>query len=162
MEYLKTLDYILFVVLMVGGIWGAIKGFLDELTSKTGLVMGFILALMFTHSFSVVFSERLGFPNWFAAFSAYFIIFVAGYLLMRLIGSVLSSIVETANITVIDNILGFFLGLIEAFLVISAVEFILGYQNLFNLQPIFEESLFSSKLFLPFAQKAVSLIKSVI
>ena len=159
MEYLKTLDYILFVVLMVGGIWGAIKGFLDELTSKTGLVMGFILALMFTHSFSVVFRDRLGFPNWFAA---YFIIFVVGYLLMRLIGSVLSSIVETANITVIDNILGFFLGLIEAFLVISAVEFILGYQNLFNLQPIFEESLFSSKLFLPFAQKAVSLIKSVI
>ena len=162
MQYLKTLDYILFVVLMIGGIWGAIKGFLDELSSKTGLVMGFILALMFTYSLSSVFRERLGFPQWFSAFVSYFLIFVVGYLFMKLLGSVLSTIVEQANISVVDNILGFFLGLIEAFFMIAAIEFILGYQNLFNLQPVFEESLFSSKLVLPFANAAVSLIKSVI
>ena len=162
MQYLKTLDYILFVILMVGGIWGAIKGFLDELSSKFGLILGFMLALMFTHSLSPVFQNKLGFPMWFAAFSAYFIIFIAGYLLVRIIGSVLFNIVDTANISVVDNILGFFLGLIEAFCLIAAFEFILGYQNLFNLQPVFEESLFSSKLILPFANACVSLIKSVI
>lgn len=162
MQYLKTLDYILFVILMVGGIWGAIKGFLDELSSKFGLILGFILALMFTHSLSPVFNQRLGFPLWFSAFLAYFVIFIVGYLLMKLTGSILMTIVDTANISVVDNIFGFFLGLIEAFCMIAAFEFILGYQNLFNLQPVFEESLFSSKLVLPFANACVSLIKSVI
>ena len=161
-QYLKTLDYILFVILMVGGIWGAIKGFLDELSSKFGLILGFMLALMFTHSLAPVFQSKLGLPMWFAAFFAYFIIFIVGYLLVRIIGSVLFNIVDTANISVIDNILGFFLGLIEAFCLIAAFEFILGYQNLFNLKPIFEESLFSSKLILPFADACVNLIKSAI
>jgi uncharacterized membrane protein required for colicin V production len=162
MQYLKTLDYILFVILMVGGIWGAIKGFLDELSSKFGLVLGFMLALMFTHALAPVFQNKLGFPLWFAAFSSYFIIFIVGYLFVRIIGSVLFNIVDTANISVLDNILGFFLGLVEAFIMIAAFEYILGYQNLFNLQPVFEESLFSSKLILPFANACVSLIKSVI
>ena len=162
MQYLKTLDYILFVILMVGGIWGAIKGFLDELSSKFGLVLGFMLALMFTHALAPVFQNKLGLPLWFAAFSAYFIIFIVGYLFVRIIGSVLFNIVDTANISVLDNILGFFLGLVEAFIMIAAFEYILGYQNLFNLQPVFEESLFSSKLILPFANACVSLIKSVI
>ena len=99
---------------------------------------------------------------WFAAFTAYFIIFIAGYLLVRIIGSVLFNIVDTANISVIDNILGFFLGLVEAFCMIAAFEYILGYQNLFNLQPVFQESLFSSKLILPFAEACVNLLKSAI
>lgn len=162
MQYLKTLDYILFILLMVGGIWGAIKGFLDELSSKFGLVLGFIIALMFTHNLSPVFQNKLGFPLWFSAFASYFLIFIFGYLFTRIIGSVLFNIVDSANLSVVDNILGFFLGLIEAFCLIAAFEFILGYQNLFNLKPVFEESLFSSKLILPFADACVSAIKNVI
>ncbi len=162
MQYLKTLDYILFILLMVGGIWGAIKGFLDELSSKFGLVLGFMLALMFTRSLMPVFQNRLGFPLWFSAFISYFLIFMFGYLFVRILGSVLFKIVDTANITVLDNILGFFLGLVETFCLIAAFEFILGYQNLFNLKPVFEASLFSSKLVLPFANACVSAIKSVI
>ncbi len=162
MQYLKTLDYILFIILMVGGIWGAIKGFLDELSSKFGLVLGFVLALMFTQSLSSVFRNKLGFPLWFSAFMSYFLIFISGYILMRVIGSMLFRIVDTANMSVVDNILGFFLGLVETFCLIAAFEFILGYQNLFNLKPVFEESLFSSKLVLPFANACVSAIKSVI
>jgi len=162
MQYLKTLDYILFVLLMIGGVWGAIKGFLDELSSKFGLVLGFMLALMFTHLLSPVFQDKLHLPAWFSAFLAYFAIFIVGYLLTRLIGSVLYNIVDTANITVLDNIMGFFLGLVEAFCLIAAFEYILGYQNLFNLQHIFEESLFSSKLILPFANACASAIKSAV
>lgn len=150
MHYLKTLDYILFILLMVGGIWGAIKGFLDELSSKFGLVFGFLMALMFTNALRPVFQDRLGFPTWFAAFLVYFLIFIVGYLLVRLLGSILTRIIDTANISVIDNILGFFLGLVEAFCLIAAFEFILGYQNLFNLENVFKESLFSSKLINPF------------
>ena len=162
MKYLTTLDYILFIIFMIGGIWGAIKGFLDEISSKFGYVLGFILALMYTHLLSPVFVDNLGFPLWFASFTAYFIIFVAGYLIMKGFGAILSNIVDTANLSVVDNLLGFFLGLLEAFFLFAAFEYILGYQNLFNLKPVFEESLFSSKLILPFANACVSAIKNVI
>ena len=119
MKYLTVLDYVLFVLFMIGGIWGAIKGFLDELSTKFGFVLGFILALMYTHLLSPVFVEQLGFPLWFASFLAYFAIFVVGYLLMKAFGGILGKIVDTANLTVVDNLLGFFLGLAEAFLQIG-------------------------------------------
>ena len=36
MKYLTVLDYILFVIFMIGGIWGAIKGFMDETGYRFG------------------------------------------------------------------------------------------------------------------------------
>ncbi len=162
MPYLKTLDYILFVLLMVGGIWGAIKGFLDEVSSKFGYVLGFILALMYTHSLSPILIEHLGLPDWIAALMAYFVIFVAGYIVMKLFGSVLTNIVDTANLTVVDKLLGFFLGLVEAFFLIAAFEDILRYQDLFNLSTVFEESFFSSRLIIPFSDYFMSTVKSIV
>lgn len=162
MRYLTVLDYVLFVLFMIGGIWGAIKGFVEELSTKAGFVAGFILALMFTHLLSPVFSDNLGFPDWVASFLAYFIIFVTGYLLMRIFGAIMSNIVESANLEAVDKFLGFFLGLIEAFLMFAIAEYMLGMQNLFNMKPIFEESLFSNRLILPFANWCVSLFKSAV
>lgn len=162
MEYLKTIDYILFVIFMVGGIWGAIKGFIDEIATKFGYVFGLVSALMFTHLLSPVFSEKFDFPLWFSAFISYFIIFVISYLIIKLFGSIMSNIVDTANLTVVDNLLGFFLGLIEAFCLFAVFEYMLSMQNLFNLEQIFNESLFSSKLILPFARFCADKIRAFI
>ena len=117
---------------------------------------------MYTHLLSPVFVNNLGFPLWFASFTSYFLIFITGYLIMKGFGSILSHIVDTANLSVVDNLLGFFLGLLEAFFLFAAFEFILGYQNLFNLKQLFDESLFSRKLIQPFAELCVSTIKNII
>ncbi|MBQ5365468.1 MAG: hypothetical protein IIU49_05310 [Spirochaetales bacterium] len=80
---------------------------------------------------------------------------------MRGFGAILSNIIDTANLSVVDNLLGFFLGLLEAFCLFAAFEYILGYQNLFNLKKLFDESLFSRKLIQPFAEFCVSTIKNI-
>ena len=147
---------------MVGGIWGAIKGFLDEVSTKFGYVLGFLLAIMFTHRLSAFFQFQAGFPAWFAAFMSYFFIFVIGYLMMKGLGKILSNIIDSAKLTVVDNVLGFVLGLLEAFFLMAAFEFILGFQNIFNLQKYFDKSLFSSKLILPFARLLTSSISSFV
>ena len=162
MKYITGLDYIIFVLFMVGGIWGAIKGFMDELSTKFGFVMGFLFALMFTHLLAPFFQNKAGFPAWFAAFIAYFLFFMVGFLFMKALGRILSGIGESAHLSVVDNILGFFLGLIEMFVIMSALEYILGYQNLFNLQHYFDESLFSSKLLMPFARLCTSWFSNVV
>ena len=162
MEYIKALDYVIFVLFIIGGIWGAIKGFIEEVSTKLGYILGFLFAMMFTHTLCGFFRDKAGFPAWFAAFIAYFLIFITGYLLMKGIGAILSNIAETAKITVVDNILGFFLGLVEAFIVMAVFEYILGFQNVFNLQHYFDESLFSSKLLLPFARAVASTVSGFV
>ena len=162
MKYITALDYVIFILFVVGGIWGAIKDLLDEVATKFGYVLGFLLALMFTHSVCYFFREKAGFPAWFAAFIAYFLIFITGYLVMKGIGAIINNIVDTANLSVVDNILGFFLGLVEAFIIMAFFEYILGFQNLFNLQKYFDESLFSSKLLIPFANLCSSKVAGIV
>ncbi len=162
MQYLTTLDYILFGLFMIGGIWGAIKGFMEEVSSKFGYIVGFIVALMFTHLLVPVFEDKLGLPLWISAWVSYFLLFMAGYLIMKALGGILSNITETAHLTVVDHLLGFLLGLIEAFVMLAAIEYMMGFQNLFNLQHLFEESLFSSRLIMPFAEACASTIKGMI
>ena len=162
MKAITALDYVIFILFMVGGIWGAIKGFLEEISTKFGYILGFILALMFTHKLSAFFQNKAEFPAWVAAFTSYFLIFVLGYLFMKGFGKILSNIVDSANLTVVDNVLGFVIGLAEAFLLISAFEYILGFQNLFNLQQYFDASVFSSKLLLPFARAFSSTVSTFV
>ena len=50
MEYIKALDYVIFVLFIIGGIWGAIKGFIEEVSTKLGYILGFLFAMMFTHT----------------------------------------------------------------------------------------------------------------
>ncbi len=160
MEYLTTIDYILFVLLMIGGVWGAIKGAIDELARKFGYVLGFVVAFMFTASLAPVFVEKLSFPYWFAAFISYFLIFMVGYSVMTAIGTALSGICEESSLDFVDHLLGFALGLIEAILLVALAEYLLDYQNLFNLKSVFEQSFLSNRIILPFGTWFVELFNS--
>jgi len=161
-EYLKTIDYIIFVLMMFGGIWGAIKGFIEEVSSKFGYVLGFILAAMFTKALSNVFMEQFGFPKWFAAFLCYFIIFMSGYSVMKGFGAALNGICETANITVVDNLFGFALGVVESILVIGIVEMLMKYQNLIDFGTMFTDSFFSTRLIVPLVEWFLRLAEGIV
>lgn len=162
MDKLATIDYIIFVLVMIGSIWGAIKGFIEELSSKFGYILGFILAIMFTQMLSEVFVSNFSLPVWFSAFISYVLIFVVGYLMMKAFGSVIKNITDNDAMEVVDRLLGFFLGLLECLLLIGLFEKILVLQNIFNLKPAFEESLFSTKIISPFIDLLLSVIKGFI
>ena len=145
-----VLDYIIMGFALVCSIWAAIKGFIDEISSKFGYVLGFLVALMFTCLLSSLFQKEIGLPKLFASFLSYVILFVTGYILMRLLGMMLTTITETAHLGAVNNVLGFILGLTEAVLVTGMIETVLYHQNTFNLVPYFKKSYFSSEVILPF------------
>lgn len=161
-DYLKTIDYIIFVLLMIGGIWGAIKGFIEEISSKFGYVLGFLLAAMFTKALSNVLVQQMSFPAWFASFLSYFVIFMAGYSVMKGIGTALGGICESANIAIIDNLLGFALGVVEGILLIGIAEMLLKYQNLIDLGKTLEESFFSSRLIIPLVDWFKAVVERIV
>ena len=161
MEYLTTIDYVIFILLMIGGLWGAIKGAIDELTRKFGYVLGLLVGFMFTSLLAPVLVENLGFPYWFAAFLSYFVIFMFGYCLMTGLGTALSGISESSSLEFVDHFLGFVVGLLEAVLLIALAEYLLNYQNLFNLKSIFENSFLSNNIILPIGTWFVELFNSI-
>ncbi len=161
-EYLKTIDYVIFVLMMIGGIWGALKGFIDEVSSKFGYVLGFVLAAMFTKALASKFIEQFGLPLWFASFVCYFLIFMVGYSALKGLGTALDGIFESANIAIIDNILGFILGVIESILIIGILEMLMNYQSLIDFGTLFTDSFFSSRLIVPLVNWCLSVAEGVV
>jgi len=146
---LNTVDWIIIVICAIMAIWGAIKGFIEEFAQKSGYIAGVTVALMFTKAIYPTIQDNLHIPGWVSSLISYVGLFIIGFLLVKMIGTMLKKITDTANISFIDNILGFFLGLVEAILIIGVVEALLAYQSLFDLQEAFSQSLISSKVIMP-------------
>ena len=149
MDVLNTVDWIIIVLCAIGAIWGAIKGFIDEFSQKTGYIAGLLAALMFTKAVAPLFSNNFNLPTWVSALIAYVLLFIVGYLLIKMLGTMLKGISDTASISFLDNLLGFFLGLLESVLVIGMLETLLSYQSMFDLSEAFRQSFISSNLIMP-------------
>ncbi len=161
MSALTTFDYILFAFIMIWGIWGAIKGFLEELSQKFGFVTGFIAALMFTAVFAAFFVDRLSAPYWFAAFISYVILFILGYLLIKVIGNVLQGIFKTVNISFLDNLVGFFLGLVEGIIILGLLAIVLKYQSVIDISSYVNTSVIYKNVIEPFTGFVSGFIKGL-
>ena len=149
-DALTVLDYIIIAFVLVWCIWAAIKGFIDEISSKFGWVSGFATALMFTKNLSQqFFIPKTGFPAWFSAFVCYVVLFIVGFYLIKLFGMMLGTITNTAHLGSVDNILGFVLGLVEAVLVVGLIETVLNSQAIIDVSHYIKESYLSSQFILP-------------
>lgn len=158
MSYFNTLDYIIFILVTVGAVWGAIKGLVEELSQKFGYVLGFIVALMFSYALIPVFETNLGWPRWCAAAVSYFIFFMAGYIGMKLLGNIISEICKTANVTAVDHLLGFVLGFFESILIIGLLITLLSHQQLIDLSDKIAGSFMCNRLIMPVFNWLASLV----
>lgn len=159
---MNTLDYIIMGLAVIGGIWGAIKGLIDELSDKFGYVLGLAVAMMFTVLLAPVFEAKLGLPVWLASFLSYVVLFLVGFTVMKIFGKILGNISETAHLGAVDRILGFVLGLLEAVVVIGFAETILSSQHLINVSGPIGKSWVSGKIILPVFNAIRSWIQSLL
>lgn len=150
MSIFNTVDYVIMVLLLLGGIGGAIKGFLEEIAQKFGLVLGLVASLMFTKSLVPIVAGKISAPNWIITGICYVVIFIVGYLVMKLIGSLLQLVFKSDKAGVIDAILGFFLGVFELVLLCGIIISLLQNQTLFNIGQYFKDSYLCSKFITPF------------
>lgn len=159
MSILNTVDYIAIVLLILGGIKGAMKGFLEELAQKFGLVLGLIASLMFTQSAVPFVMDNLTVPLWVATGLSYVVIFILGYLLMKIIGSVLQAIFKNSNLSFIDNLLGFLLGVFEVVLLIGVIIMLIQHQSLINFDQYIDASYLCSNYINPFFNWIAGLVQ---
>jgi membrane protein required for colicin V production len=71
---------------------------------------------------------------------AFLVLFVLTYLLVKLLESLLHGLVERIQIEKLDQALGFFLGLVEGFLLLAVLVFVLRVQPLFEVDQLFAGS----------------------
>lgn len=149
MSTLNVLDYIIIGVLVLGGIRVAIKGIIREIGEKSGYLVGFLCAIMFTKPLSNLLIESFSMPAFICIFISYVVLFIVGYVAMYFLGSILQNFCKSDTVDFVNRLLGFLFGIFEALIICSAVIQLLSYQSLFDFSAQIDSSIFCQRLLLP-------------
>ncbi|QSI05667.1 CvpA family protein [Treponema pedis] len=125
-----------------------IRGFIAEFFSKAAVIVGGLVAVLFYKLFTPIISGLMG-PQALSAVIAFLILFLATYLVIKLIELLLGSLFSNQSLKSLDRALGFFLGLIEGLLLIAVLLMLIHLQPVVNPAKLLDGSIFA-KILSPF------------
>lgn len=158
--YFNSLDIIIFCLTIIGGISGAFQGFAKSFTAKVGILVGIITGLMFTKPVAGLINSNFAISSaLLVSLIAYIITFLIGYWLMLWLGSILSRIMDSLGIGVVDTLLGFVFGVILTFFVCAGIVYLFSFQSLLDLNSITEKSYLYNTLIIPLIPEMINRIK---
>lgn len=136
-------DIVSLIILLILAIRVTFRGFVAEIMSMASVLVGIIIAVIFTHPVSLLLQGYIGESFWNTVI-AFLGLFLISYLIIKLFESSLNSLIEKVQLEKLDQSLGFFLGLIEGFLFVVILVFILRVQPFFEIDKFLENSFSAS------------------
>ena len=145
-------DLVIFAICMISAVVSCIRGFVTEFSHLGGLIAGFLVGIMFTSTLTVRLAEviTVDLPLWVLALMAFVILTLIGYLVISF------------HLGAIDNILGFFWGLLSALFFLSVITYVLSLQTVFDLSRLFSSSVFITRVIEPMLPETISALESVL
>ncbi len=154
--YFNSVDIIVFSLAIIGGIAGTIAGFADSFAHRAGFIVGFFLALMFTKMLAELLLDSFGLAMFFSSLISFVLLFLAGYILMRVIGNLLDTALNVTGLRAVNGLLGFIWGVIEVLVFAAFILYILELQTAFDLSSVLDKSEFVLRLVRPLVPETVS------
>jgi membrane protein required for colicin V production len=142
---MNVLDWILLAVLALVAIRGLSKGFVSELSSVAAPVAGLAAALFLYKWGASVLRARFHL-EFIPEVIAFIVLFLIGFLLVRLVATLIKDGLEAAQLDRVDRGIGFILGLVEGIVVVSLILVIMQVQPLFDAKPLLSGSVFAKSL----------------
>jgi membrane protein required for colicin V production len=118
---MNTLDWIFVAVIALLGIRCAIRGFITELLSTAAVILGLVVSLMAYRQAGELFVKwgLAASPAFLPNILGFLAVFIAAFLVIKLVASLAKSGIEAAELGGLDKALGFLLGLAEGLLLVS-------------------------------------------
>jgi membrane protein required for colicin V production len=136
-------DIVSIIILLIIAIRATFRGFVAEIMSMASIIVGIAIAVIFTHPVSVILQGYIGESFW-NTIIAFLGLFLISYLLIKIFENSLNTLIEKVQLEKLDQALGFFLGLIEGFLLIVILVFLLKAQPVFSVEHLMENSFAAS------------------
>lgn len=127
----SVLDYILFILILIFAFAALIKGFINEIFGKAAWILGILGGVLFYSQVAIYFKEKIA-SSALRNILAFVIIFVAVFLVLKIMGAIISKIFEMKILRSLDRALGLFFGLIEGFAIAGFILFLLSIQPFFD------------------------------
>ena len=116
---MSLFDIIAGLILIVSGLVGFARGATREVTTVIALVLAAIIAVFALRFTGPIARHAIATP-WMANVAAMLVVFVAVYIVLRLIGGALTRGVQQTALSGLDRILGFAIGLVRGLVVVGA------------------------------------------
>jgi len=159
--YFNSIDTIMFALVLIGGIGGAITGFAMSFAKSAGYLAGLFVGLAFCSKLSSAFMKTFGMNAFFASLVSFMLLFGIGYIVLCLLGATLQKVFEVADgLEAINRILGFVWGMILMGAYLGLACYFLRMQSLWNVEPLFGKSQFIIHLIDPLTPGAASWVQS--
>lgn len=152
------LDVVFITVVILAAIRASFRGMVRELMSVAAVFLGIAAAVYLSGMVTNALADQLG-TGPLAQVAAFLGVFLAVYVLVRLTQKLLDSIVERVHLENVDHALGFFVGLAEGLVAITAIIVALQIQPLFDPNPMLGGSVIARWL-VPLLPRAANLVQN--
>jgi membrane protein required for colicin V production len=165
--YLDIFFIVVFVVLTIRVI---VRGFIKEFLDMAAVIVA-VAGAVFLSGFLTLGLDKLFGKNGWNPFISFLVCFLIIYVIIKLLEGALHDLFEKLKLEKLDKALGFFLGLVEGFLVVSVILLVLNWLKgikFLNIASFLNSSLiarFLLPIVIPFAHSLggqTSIIKKVI
>lgn len=141
----NALDVVFGLILLFLTIRGLFKGFVGEIFSVGAVVAGIGTAVFFSAALAGPVERVLHLRGW-GHPVAFLGLFLAVYIVLKLIEKGVKGIVERINLENLDRALGFFLGFAEGVIVVGLLVFLLRFQTFVDMSKPLSESFVAGML----------------
>lgn len=156
---ITVVDIIIFALVLIGAILGALKGFAREASTRFGFIVAIFVALLFTQLVGNLLIDTFTLTPLWSAFIAFLVVFTIAYILMLTLGTLLEKALETIKLGWLDSLLGLVLGVIEMLLSVIFIIYVLDMQQVFDITPYIENSEIYVRLIAPYAQTIIDFLE---
>ena len=160
--YFNSIDIIVFSLAIIGGIADTLSGFADAFSHRSGYIVGFFSALMFTKLIAELLVQSFALPSLLASLISFVILFLIGYALMRFVGNLLETALNATGLRSVNGLLGFLWGVLEVGIVCALVIYVLELQTVFDLSDVFDKSQFTLNVVRPLVPETVNWFASTV
>lgn len=158
--YFNSIDIIVFSLAVIAGIVGTLVGFAKAFSHHSGFIVGFFSGLMFTKMVAEVIVQSFYLPPLLASLVAWVVLFLIGYLLMRIVGKLLETALTATGLRQVNALLGFLWGAFELAIIAAIILYVLELQRAFDLSSVLDQSQFVLNVVRPLVPETFSWITS--
>jgi membrane protein required for colicin V production len=140
-------DVVCALLMLAIAIRAALRGFVEEVSATASVVFGLFLAgFFFDEGAAYIRKQEILTISILPEIIAFILLFLAVFIIVKLVELLLKDIVRRVQITPADHALGFLFGLAEGIAVIILILFVLNIQPLFDAGNLLGNSIFARLL----------------
>jgi uncharacterized membrane protein required for colicin V production len=158
----NVVDVVIVSIAFLAAVVGAVRGFAMEFSSRAGFLVGFVIALVFARLGAALIIDTFGLAQLWSTLISFIVFFIVGYILMMIVGSLLDKTLDTMGLDWLDRLLGLVLGVIEVFVVVAFIIYLLELQKVADLSAYLDPSVITTKLIKPLTPRGIEFVKGLL